>query len=110
MRRKLFFYWEKKLDSLAKLLDFYPYNKKSTFKGQLKAVSHSKVQSVLVICPDAVVYQSFPTGPFNAPAHGFMLQKLLFPFTFFLTFPSFFFPLFSKASQCFSKFCGLGRV
>jgi hypothetical protein len=53
----------KKLDGLAKLLGLYPYNKKSIFKGQLKAVSHSKIQPVLVICPDSVVCQSLNCNP-----------------------------------------------
>jgi len=53
----------KKLDGLAKLLGLCPYTKKGTFKGQLKSVSHSEIQPVLVICPDAVVCQSLNCNP-----------------------------------------------
>ena len=52
-----------KLDGLAKLLKLFPYNKEGVFKGKLKPVSHSEIQPVLVICPDAVVCQSFNCNP-----------------------------------------------
>ena len=59
----------KKLDGLAKLLDLFPYNKKGVFKGKLKPVSHSEIQPVLVICPDAVVCQSLNCNPRSLYQH-----------------------------------------
>ncbi|KAF8814413.1 hypothetical protein BYT27DRAFT_7082358 [Phlegmacium glaucopus] len=53
----------KKLDSLAKLLGLFPYNKKGKFKGKLKSVSHDEIEPVLVICPDAIVCQSLKCNP-----------------------------------------------
>ena len=53
----------KKLDSLAKLLDLFPCNKKGQLKGKLKPVSHDEIEPVLVICPDAVVCLSLNCNP-----------------------------------------------
>ena len=53
----------KKFDGLAKLLGLCPYNKKGKFKGKLKPVSHDEIKPVLVICPDAIVCQSFKCNP-----------------------------------------------
>ena len=60
---KITFSLGKKLDTLAKLLDLFPYNKKGKFKGKLKPVSHEEIDPVLVICPDAVVCQSLHCNP-----------------------------------------------
>ena len=59
----------RKLDGLAKLLNLFPYNKKGVFKGKLKPVSHSEIQPVLVICPDAVVCQSLNCNPQSLYQH-----------------------------------------
>ena len=59
----------KKLDSFAKLLGLFPYNKKGKFKGKLKPVSHDEIEPVLVICPDAVVCQSLKCNPRSLQQH-----------------------------------------
>ena len=58
-----------KLDSLAKLLNLYPYNKRGKFRGKLMPVSHSEIQPVLVICPDSVVCQSMNCEPRSLLQH-----------------------------------------
>ena len=53
----------KKLDGFAKLLKLFPYSKKGNFKGKIHPVSHSEIEPVLVICPDAIVCQSLECNP-----------------------------------------------
>lgn len=52
-----------KLDSMAKLLGLYPYNKDGKFTGKIKPVSHKAVEPVHVICPDAVICQTMTCKP-----------------------------------------------
>ena len=59
----------KKLDSLAKLLGLFPYNKKGKFKGKLQPVSQSEIQPVLMICPDTAVCQSSDCNPRSLRQH-----------------------------------------
>jgi len=39
-----------KLDKLSKLLKLYPYNTKGKFQRKLTAVSHTEIQSAIVVC------------------------------------------------------------
>lgn len=52
-----------KLDSMAKLLGLYPYNKGGKFTAKIKPVSHKAVEPVQVICPDAVICQTMTCKP-----------------------------------------------
>ena len=52
-----------KLDSLAKLLKLYPYNKKGQFTGKLRQVSNKDIEPAHVICPDSVVCETLTCDP-----------------------------------------------
>ena len=52
-----------KLDLLAKLLKLYPCNKKGKFSGKIKPICNRDIQSVHVICPEAVVCETDKCNP-----------------------------------------------
>lgn len=52
-----------KLDSMAQLLDLYPYTPDGIFQGKLKPVSHKKISPVLFICPASVVCETTTCPP-----------------------------------------------
>ena len=52
-----------KLDGLAKLLKLYPYDGDGQFQGKLKPISHTLIQAVHVLCPNAVVCETETCNP-----------------------------------------------
>ena len=52
-----------KLDAMAKLLNFSPYNNAGKFTGKMKPVSHKGIEPIHIICPNAVVCKTATCHP-----------------------------------------------